>query len=92
MNEPAGEAPKKLLIIEPFYTGSHKVLIDLLSRMEVPENYLEPHVATMTGKKWHWRARTSALHFAQTIPPEDGFVYRYASQFFRGKALLLVFM
>lgn len=51
------------LLIEPFYGGSHKQLIDLIQR-EIPEC----HLVTMTAKKWHWRSRVSALYLAQNIP------------------------
>ncbi|ELU01301.1 hypothetical protein CAPTEDRAFT_101729, partial [Capitella teleta] len=57
-----------ILLIEPFYGGSHRQLTDVLSsRVEGCV------VHTMTAKKWHWRARTSAIHFAQTIPQDHRF-------------------
>jgi len=70
-----------VLLIEPYYAGSHKQLIDLLhSELEclgessegqgtVTDNRtVSVQLATMTGKKWHWRARTSALYFSQNLP------------------------
>lgn len=55
--------PSAVAIVEPFFGGSHKQLVELLVK------YVSGcEVFTQTPKKWHWRARTSALHFALTIP------------------------
>jgi len=57
----------EICIIEAFYGGSHKQLIDLLIE-ELERLNLKYDLFTMSAKKWHWRARCSALHFSQVIP------------------------
>ncbi|ODM96189.1 Glycosyltransferase-like domain-containing protein 1-like [Orchesella cincta] len=59
---------RKVLLIEPFYSGSHKVLIDIIHDELNSIEDVEALRMTLPGKKWHWRARTSALYFVQNIP------------------------
>lgn len=58
----------KVLIIEPFYGGSHKQLLDVLVA-----NIAGCAVFKLPAKKWHWRMRTSALYFAENIPQKHNF-------------------
>jgi hypothetical protein len=60
----------KVLIIEPFYGGSHKQLIDLIeTEIKLKNGSNSVMVCSMRAKKWHWRARTAALYLSQSIPP-----------------------
>ncbi|XP_077393137.1 tRNA-queuosine alpha-mannosyltransferase isoform X2 [Festucalex cinctus] len=74
MESQAAPPPARVLLLEPFYGGSHKQLLDLLSA------HLDSCVAfTAPAKKWHWRARTSALDFSQKVPPNPTYRVLFCS-------------
>ena len=58
----------RILLLEPFYGGSHKQLVDVLESLLTSDRY---DLFTMSCKKWHWRARAAALHFSQAVPPRE---------------------
>jgi glycosyltransferase involved in cell wall biosynthesis len=51
------------LLIEPYYGGSHKAFIDGLVE-HVPGDY---RLLTLPARKWKWRMRGSAFHFASEL-------------------------
>lgn len=53
---------KSITVIEPFFGGSHKQLIDTIFK-----GLSGIQIYTSTDKKWHWKARTSALYFSQIV-------------------------
>lgn len=91
-------AKPQVLIIEPFYGGSHKQLITAVIERRCHEprattnpanvsfslqivglNPDEYELFSLPAKKWHWRARTSALYFSQLIPRDHQYKVLFTS-------------
>lgn len=65
-----------ILILEPFFGGSHKQLIDTVTARLEADRF---DLVTLPATKWHWRARTSALKLSQTIPRDAGYKTLFTS-------------
>lgn len=70
----------RILLLEPFYGGSHRQLIDYFYK-EVFDGGEQDHVElySMPAKKWHWRARTGALYFAEKVAEDRHFDVLFCS-------------
>ena len=55
------------LLLEPYYDGSHRHLVDGLRARLLPESTLW----TLPARKWKWRMRGSSLEFARRARLED---------------------
>ncbi|XP_065337764.1 tRNA-queuosine alpha-mannosyltransferase [Cloeon dipterum] len=70
------ESPQNL-VIEIFYGGSHKQLLDVL--FEGLNIASKCELITLPDKKWHWKARTGALTVLDKIPLEHNFKVLFTS-------------
>lgn len=67
-----------LLILEPFYGGSHKQLIDtILSELDCKQ--ISYDIFTLPAKKWPWKARCGALMLSEMIPEDKQYKTLFCS-------------
>lgn len=59
--------PSSWLYLEPYYGGSHRALADALAR-DLPMEFV---LWTLPARKWKWRMRAAALHFADRFAAEE---------------------
>jgi hypothetical protein len=53
----------KVLFLEPFYGGSHKVFADGL----IHHSRHAAHLFQLPARFWKWRMRGAALHFLHSV-------------------------
>jgi len=78
------ESEAELLIIEPFYGGSHQQQIDLL------QSEFASHCITLPAKKWKWRLRSSAAYISSIIPDKHRFQVLFCSSMLNLAELLIL--
>lgn len=55
--------PLRMLVLEPYYGGSHRAVLDgLLARLDV-----EADLLTLPARKWKWRMRGAAINMAAEV-------------------------
>lgn len=60
---PAPEEKKiKVLLIEPYYGGSHRSFLDNISKLN-----FDFELMTLSARKWKWRMRLAAPYFAEKL-------------------------
>lgn len=68
---------RRVLAIEPYLAGSHRLFLDGLSRW----SRHEWAIASLPPRKWKWRLRTSALHFAEVVAKDGPWDLLFVSDF-----------
>jgi len=67
MNDPIQEESLKILVLEPYYGGSHKTFLDGLTQ-HLPYAF---DLLTLPARNWKWRMRLGAPYFADILHREQ---------------------
>jgi len=59
----SGEATRRLLVLEPYFGGSHRAVLDCL----LPVLGWDYDLLTLPARKWKWRMRGAAITFADEV-------------------------
>ncbi len=63
LNAPAKKGLLKILVLEPYYGGSHRLFLEGLKR-QLP---FEFEFMTLPARKWKWRMRLAAPYYAERL-------------------------
>jgi glycosyltransferase involved in cell wall biosynthesis len=63
MQRPSEDKKPDILVLEPYYGGSHKSFLAGLQK-HIPFNF---HLITLPARKWKWRMRLAAPYFAERL-------------------------
>ncbi len=62
MKKKHSKSPLRVLVLEPYYGGSHKTFLTQVARLPFAFTFL-----TFPARKWKWRMRLSAPYYAQQL-------------------------
>lgn len=57
----------QVVLVEPFYGGSHKQLIDWMMKDVLESENIDHEVYTLRDRKWHWKLMASSFSMAKRI-------------------------
>jgi len=63
MQRPSEDKKLNIIVLEPYYGGSHKSFLSGLQK-NIPFNF---HLMTLPARKWKWRMRLAAPYFADRL-------------------------
>jgi len=73
--------PRRWIVLEPFYGGSHRHLVDGLAERLSAEEPVELELWTLPPRAWKWRMHGAAVTFALRWRAEEGRLGKVAGVF-----------